>query len=133
MARFDGQRVPRGTSRRWEVIVSDEQTDGSAAAPPEATASLTALDVRSEHRVLQSMSESQLAAIPLLREGERLARYGDYLDLHDPARADFRAEGDEVVRPGQRIVARTAVARELWDDLLAACAEVTGARRRRSA
>jgi len=129
MAKYDENRVPRGTSRRWEVIVADEET----VATPPTPSTLTALDVRSEHRILHGLSEADLAAVPLIPEGRRLARYGVHLDLHDPARADFLAEGDETVRPGQRIVARKAVSPAIWDELLAACAEVTGAHRRKSA
>ncbi|HUG56065.1 MAG TPA: hypothetical protein VMJ92_03230 [Candidatus Limnocylindrales bacterium] len=60
------------------------------------------------------------------------------------ARYDFLAEGAEIVRPGQRLVSRTAVSREVWDrdcapsmppfalasvGLRAACAEVVGHRK----
>ena len=85
MARYDERPVPRGTSRRWEVLLSSA-------------------------------------------EGARLKRRREYLDLHDPARADFRAEGTETVRPGQRIVARAEVSDECWAELRAACDRV--ARRR---
>jgi hypothetical protein len=123
---YDDQRVPRGTSRRWEVILADEPRRESAPR-------LRALDVRAHHRILQAMSEDDLARIPLLSEGERLARYKEHLDLHDPARANFIAEGSEVVKPGQRIVAKADVPRELWDRLIEAAHDVVGWRRRRTA
>jgi hypothetical protein len=123
---YDDQRVPRGTSRRWEVIVAEEPRRQDAAR-------LRALDVRAHHRILQAMSEDDLARIPLLAEGERLARYKEHLDLHDPARANFIAEGTEVVKPGQRIVAKADVPRELWDRLIEAAHDVVGWRRRKTA
>ena len=128
MASYDETRVPRGTSRRWEVIVADDE-------PKEGPAPrrLTALEVRDEHRVLQVLDAAELAAITLLPEGERLDRYGEYLDLRDPARANFLAEGSEIVRRGQRIAARGDVEPRAWQALVSACGEVTGARRRRTA
>ena len=86
----------------------------------------TAREVRADHRVLLSFSDADLAAMPLVPEGTRLARGGWYLDLHDPARADFIASGDEAVEPGQHVIARKEVPAELWDELLRACDGVLG-------
>jgi hypothetical protein len=86
----------------------------------------TAKDVRAEHRVLLSFSDAELAAMPLVPEGTRLARGGWYLDLHNPAKADFLATGDEVVEPGQHVLARKEVSAELWDELGRACDGVLG-------
>lgn len=122
MSSYDEQPVPRGPSGRWEVVLSDEEHQGIRR--------LTALDVRGDHRILHDLSEEDLAGIPLLLDDAPLRRYGEYLDLHDPARANFLAEGSERVRPGQRIVARSSVPRAIWDDLIAACDEITGRRRR---
>jgi hypothetical protein len=94
----------------------------------------TALDVRQDHRVLRDLGTDLLRQIPLVSEGASLARRGEYLDLHDPARADFRALGDETVRPGQRMVARSEVSAQAWRELLDACDRVLGRRAlRRSA
>ena len=126
MARYDDQRVPRGTSRRWEVILADEERHAQAPR-------LRAIDVRAQHRILQLLRDEDLRRIPLMTEGEPLSRYKQYLDLHDPARADFMAEGTEVVKPGQRLVARADVSAELWGALVGAAHEVVGWRRRRTA
>ncbi|MFN2519539.1 MAG: hypothetical protein ABR525_00660 [Candidatus Limnocylindria bacterium] len=128
MASYDETRVPRGTSRRWEVVVADDE-------PREGPAPrrLSALEVKDEHRVLQGLDPRDLPAITLLPEGEQLARYGEYLDLRDPARANFLAEGSEIVRRGQRIVARRGLDPAAWQELVRACGDVTGARRRRTA
>jgi hypothetical protein len=88
----------------------------------------TAKDVRSEHRVLLSFSDKDLAGMPLVTEGTRLARGGWYLDLHDPGRADFLATGDETVEPGQHVLARKEVSGELWEELRRACDGVLGRR-----
>jgi len=114
--------VPRGTSRRWEVLVAD-----SEEARPRRDRQ-TAFDVRREHRVLQAMPDEALRRVPLLEPGTPLLRRHEYMDLHDPARADFRAEGSEFVGPGQRVVARDEVSPEAWDDLRDACDHVLGRR-----
>ncbi len=125
--RYPDSRVPRGTSRRWEVVLADDEDQERHGS------TVRALDVRSEHRTLRELDEDDLARIPLLPQDERLVRYKAYLDLHDPARADFLAEGTEVVKPGQRIVAKTDVPRDVWDRLVEACHTVVGWKRRRSA
>jgi hypothetical protein len=121
MAKYDEAPVPRGSSRKWEVLMSDD-----GATPPAEADRRTAKEVRGEHRVLLSFSDKDLAAMPLLPENTRLVRGGWYLDLHDPARADFIASGDEAVEPGQHVVARKEVTAELWAELLRACDGVLG-------
>src|SRR5947207_7117300 len=73
MAKYDEVRVPRGTSRRWEVLMSDD-----SVGPQAGVDRRTAKDVRAEHRVLLSFSDADLAAMPLVAEGTRLrARAGN--------------------------------------------------------
>lgn len=121
MAKYDEAKVPRGTSRRWEVLMSED--DATAQSRPVRR---TARDVRGEHRVLLSFSDADLALMPLVEEGTALARRQWHLDLHDPARADFVATGDEIVEPGQHVVARAEVPAELWEELRRACDGVLG-------
>jgi hypothetical protein len=123
MAKYDEARVPRGTSRRWEVLMSDE----AMSSRPDIQRR-TAKDVRAEHRVLLSFSDADLAAMPLVPEGTRLARGGWYMDLHNPAKADFPATGDEIVEPGQHVLVRKEVSGELWEELRRACDGVLGRR-----
>jgi hypothetical protein len=123
VAKYDEAPVPRGTSRRWEVLMA---VDEVAATPRQERR--TALDVSREHRVLHELRAELLGQIPLLPDGARLIRRAEYLDLHDPARADFRALGDETVRPGQRLVARSEVTADVWRALLIACDRVLGRR-----
>ena len=125
MAKYDETPVPRGTSRRWEVLLSEEETDRRRVQPRKR-----AIEVRADHRVLQGFSDSELEVIPLVTEGTRLARRAWYLDLHDPARGEFVAEGDEVVVPGQHVVARKDVDDALWEELRRACDAVLGRRTR---
>jgi hypothetical protein len=122
MAGYADSKVPRGTSRRWEVLMSDAEHAREASRP------LTAIDVQADHRVLREVPAHHLRDVPLLAEGTILTRRGEYIDVHDPARADFRAEGTEVVKPGQRVVARADVGDEAWRELREACDRV--ARRR---
>ena len=122
MAGYTEQRVPRGTSHRWEVLMSDEERERRAGPR------LIAIEVQADHRVLREMPDVLLRDMPLLPEGAMLARHEWYLDFHDPARADFRAEGGEVVKPGQRMVARAECSADAWLELRAACDRV--ARRR---
>jgi hypothetical protein len=121
MAKYDEAAVPRGTTRRWEVLMSDEET-----SPQPGPERHTAKDVRAEHRVLLSFADAELGAMPLVPGGTRLARRGWYLDLHDPGRADFLATGDEIVEPGQHVLARSEVSGELWDEVRRACDGVLG-------
>ena len=86
----------------------------------------TARDVGAEHRVLLSFSEADLAAMPLVPEGTRLTRGAWYMDLHNPAKADFPATGDETVEPGQHVLGRREISPELWDELRRACDGVLG-------
>jgi hypothetical protein len=123
MARYDETKVPRGTSRRWEVLVSDD-----AERRPSSGHQRSALEVKRDHRVLHALPDEMLRGIPLLREGGTLVRRREYIDLHDPARADFRAEADQFVRPGQRVVARDEVSPEAWAELRDACDRVLGRR-----
>ena len=92
--------------------------DRERPTPPRRMAS----DVQADHFVLHDIPVEVLRAVPLVLEGTSLVRMREYIDLHDPARADFRAEGDEVVKPGQRVVARADVAPEAWSELREACA-----------
>lgn len=126
MAKLEAPTAPKAPSGRWEVVHAED-----ARAYMERR--LTGLDVRSEHRILQGLSEEDLTGMPLVPEGQTLRRYAEYLDLHDPGRANFLAEGNESVRPGQRLVARKTVSKEIWDDLRSACDEIVGRRARRTA
>jgi len=107
--------------KRWEITDDEATGDRPTEAPR-----LSALDVRGEHRVLSSFTPRDLAELRLVPEGSPLVRYGWYLDLHDPGRAEFAAEGGERVKPGQRLIARDGTDPELWDALRRACGQVVG-------
>ncbi len=115
-------QVPRGPTRKWEIVMEE-----SGERPDRVR---TADEVRSEHRILRGIPEEELRTLPLLPGGARLERGEWYLDLHNPARGEFPGSGREHVRPGQRVLARSAASRDLWGALLAACDDVIGARRR---
>ena len=122
MAGYADSKVPRGSSRRWAVLMSDEERERHAGRR------VMAIDVQADHRVLREVPEQFLRAVPLLTEGTTLVRRHEYMDFHDPARGDFRAEGTEVVKPGQRMVAREDCSEDAWRELRAGCDRV--ARRR---
>jgi hypothetical protein len=93
----------------------------------------TAADVKGDHRILREIPVEDLAQLPLLPEGALLERREWFLDLHNPARGEFPGNGREHVRPGQRVVARSAASREVWQSLVDACDEVLGRTRRGTA
>jgi len=78
--------------------------------------------------VLGTLTDRELASLRLLRDGTPLRRYRRYLELHDPGRAEFAADGSEVVEPAQRLVARDGAAPEAWAALCPACGFVVGRR-----
>lgn len=119
MARFDQRRVPRGTSRKWEIVIDDDR-------PKSFSEAATAADVKPQHRLLRDIETPQLAAIPLLPRGAELARGERYLDLHDPARGEFVGNGYEQVRPGQRVIARSSAPQHVWRALIDAAERVLG-------
>ena len=121
MAKYDESRVPRGTSRRWEVLISEDP----ASSRPDIERH-SARDVRTEHRVLLSFADADLSKMLLVPEGTRLTRGGWYMDLHNPAKADFPATGDEMVEPGQHMLARKEISADLWEELRRACDGVLG-------
>ena len=92
------------------------------------------LDARLRHNLekIQSVLTGEVGDRPdlaLVPEGTGLRRYGLYLDLHDPGRAEFLADGAQTVKPGQRLVAREGTDERLWTALQQACGNVVGRRR----
>lgn len=118
MPRYDQMQVPRGPTRKWEIVME--------AGAERAEATRTAADVKAEHRILRDISTDELRSLPLLPKDSQLERGDWYLDLHNPARGEFPGSGREHVRPGQRVIARGSATPELWRELLAACDRVIG-------
>ena len=122
MPRYDQMKVPSGPTRKWEIVMDEAQE--------REVSSLTAADVKNEHRVLRDIPEEELRELPLVPVGDFLQRGEWYLDLHNPARGEFPGNGREHVRPGQRVIGRSAASRDLWRRLVEACDDVLGRRRR---
>ena len=118
MARYDLMRVPRGPTRKWEVVMEDE--------PERPIARMTAADVKHQHRLLRDIPAPELQSIPLLPTGAALERGARYVDLHDPARGEFTGGGHEHVRPGQRVISRGETPPEVWRAVLDAADRVLG-------
>ena len=64
------------------------------------------------------MSKNELRQVPLVPEGTRLRQGATYLDLAEDRAAEFTATGDMAAESGQLLVAKQAVAYELWNRLL---------------
>ncbi len=112
MPSYDQMRVPRGPTRKWEIVM--EREGGERVGPN------TAADVKGQHRLLRDIPIQRLRAVPLLPSGVALQRGERYFDLHNPARGEFPADGHEHVRPGQRVVAKAATPPDVWRALLSA-------------
>ena len=125
MPRYDQLKVPAGPTRKWEIVI-DDSAEARAARQ-------SAADVKREHRILRDIPGEELRTLPLLPTGALLERGEWYLDLHNPARGEFRGNGREQVRPGQRVVTRSAASTQLWRALVDACDDVLGRRRRGTA
>lgn len=111
MPRYNEVRVPRGVSRKWEIVIEEPVEN--------VPRSRTAVEVKHDHRMLRDIPDSLLRDVPLLATGAALERGERYIDLHDPARGEFSSDGHEYVRPGQRVIARRSAPPEVWRALLA--------------
>ena len=116
--RYDHMKVPRGPTRKWEILIEDGRDDDVPAQ------SRTAVDVKRQHRVLRDIADRELRAVPLvataiLRRGER------YVDLHDPARGEFAGDGYERVRPGRGVLAKSDTPAAVWRAVVKASDGVT--------
>jgi hypothetical protein len=124
--RYDATRVPRGPTRKWEIVIDHE--DGGVAV---GSAPRSAAEVKSEHRLLRDIPDRLLDGVALVAESARFERGERYLDLHDPARGEFAGDGHARVRPGRRVIARRSASPEMWLRLLDAADDILGRPRSR--
>jgi hypothetical protein len=87
-------------------------------ADDENLADRTAYDLKDVHRALEGLTNDALKQIPVLSPGARLTQGGVYVDLHDPARREFKASGDITADADHWYVAKNAVDYELWNRLI---------------
>jgi hypothetical protein len=112
-------KVPRGPTRKWEIVMEDGHED---VAPAQAR---TAVDVKHDHRVLRDIADGELRAVPLLATGATLRRGERYLDLHSPARGEFAGDGYERVRPGRGVLAKSETPAAVWRAIVRAADGLT--------
>jgi len=91
---------------------------GLAGPHPEKERPRTAFDAKEVHQWLRDFPDDQLQQIPLMPAGSRLEANATYVNLADPERRAFTAEGNEDVREGEYVVPKAEVDYELWNRLL---------------
>ena len=78
---------------------------------------LRAYDVTEIQRTLREMGDDDLKAILVVPEGAWLRQGSTYLDLHDPGRREFTAEGNMVAGPQNWYVPKSETDYVLWNRL----------------
>jgi hypothetical protein len=91
---------------------------GLAGPHPEKNSPRTAFDAKDVHAWLSEFPDDQLQRIPLMPPASRLEANATYVNLADPDRRSFTAEGNEDVGDGDSIVPKAEVDYELWNRLL---------------
>jgi hypothetical protein len=91
---------------------------GLVGPHPEKSGPRTAFDAKPLHRWLSDFPDDELQQIPLMPAGSRMEANATYLNLNDPNRAEFTAEGKEDVGTDDYIVPKAEVPYELWNRLL---------------
>lgn len=69
-------------------------------------------------RNLDGFTKDELTQIPVLPDGARLKQGAVYVDLVDPERDPFTAEGNDVVPPGRAVVPKAETPYMYWNRLL---------------
>lgn len=69
-------------------------------------------------RNLEGFTKDELTQIPVLPDGARLEQGAVYVDLFDPERQPFTAEGNDVVQPGRAVVPKSETPYMYWNRLL---------------
>jgi hypothetical protein len=78
----------------------------------------TAYDVKDIHRRLQSFTDDELKAIPILPPGTRLEQGSTYIDLREQQPEEFTARGQEVSATNNWYVPKSEVDYVLWNRLI---------------
>ena len=91
---------------------------GHLGPHPEKGDHPTAHDIKDLHRQLQEFTDDELKRITVLPQGSRLEEGATYIDLRDPARAEFKARGAMEAGPDNWLVPKGAVDYVLWNRLI---------------
>jgi hypothetical protein len=78
----------------------------------------TAYDVKDVHRRLQSFTDDELKAIPILPPGTRLEQGATYIDLREREPKEFTATGQMVSGENNWYVPKSEVDYVLWNHLI---------------
>ncbi len=91
---------------------------GDVGPHPEKENPRTAYDVKAVHAALRDYQDDELKQIPILPAGARLEASATYINLSDPERGEFTAEGREEVAEGDFVVPKAEVDYQLWNRLI---------------
>ncbi|MBC8140403.1 MAG: hypothetical protein H7Y38_03065 [Armatimonadetes bacterium] len=81
------------------------------------TRTYTAYDIKELHEKMSDFDNGELKRIPILAHGERLEQGAKYLDLSDPTRTIFTAQGSQEAQDPHLYVPKAALDYELWNRL----------------
>lgn len=84
---------------------------------PDTTQGVPASDIKRLHEKLQSFTNDELAALPVVEKGTRLEQGKTYIDLNDLDRGEFTALASQSAGPKNLYVAKNAVDYRIWDRL----------------
>ena len=84
----------------------------------EEPGSIAASDVKDAVNILRDFDMDELREIPVLEYGARLKQGATYVDLHDPARKPFTAEGAMIAEIDQLIIPKAETPYQYWNRLI---------------
>ena len=107
------------TAESTDSFDDDLQGDNRAGqhAGVNATRTYSAYDIKELHEKMSDFDNGELKRIPILAHGERLEQGAKYLDLSDPDRAVFVAQGSQEAQDPHLYVPKAALDYELWNRL----------------
>jgi hypothetical protein len=105
----------------WRADLNPDAIDGPNFGEPGEHPEkdlLRAYDVKEIQRALRDMNDDELKALLVLPEGAWLKQGSTYVDLHDPQRREFTAQGNMVAGPDNWYVPKSETDYVLWNRLL---------------
>lgn len=106
---------------RYEADLNPERGGGQSSGEGpiyEKPGVKTAAEIASLTRMLQDFSSEELRHIPVLPHGARLEQGATYVNLADPSRRTFTADGVMRVAPNDLLVAKSGMPYNLWNRLI---------------
>lgn len=112
-----GKEQPGGWEADLHADRQEGRNTGVMGQHPEMAPGNTAYDVKPVHRMLHDLPDDDLKQIPVLPPGSRLEQGATYIDLTDPARAEFTAMGGQSATAGHWYVPKAGMDARLWNYL----------------